>query len=47
VPNATLELITNATMLRYMTDVDFRGELPDVITRLQDLEAASGFLLIF
>ena len=42
--NATVDLITNATLLRYMNDVEFAYDLPDVVVRLQDLEADIEFV---
>ncbi|CAD5228856.1 unnamed protein product [Bursaphelenchus okinawaensis] len=44
VPNATLNLISNATFLRYMQDVDFNFDMPGVVARLQDLEADIEFV---
>ncbi|KAI1712156.1 carboxylesterase family domain-containing protein [Ditylenchus destructor] len=37
VSNSTIDLISNATFLRYMEDVDFKVyDMPGVVTRLQD-----------
>ncbi|KAI1724105.1 carboxylesterase family domain-containing protein [Ditylenchus destructor] len=45
VSNSTIDLISNATFLRYMEDVDFKVyDMPGVVTRLQDLEADIEFI---
>uniref|UniRef100_A0A915E1J9 Carboxylesterase type B domain-containing protein n=1 Tax=Ditylenchus dipsaci TaxID=166011 RepID=A0A915E1J9_9BILA len=44
VSNATVDLISNATFLRYMNDVDFHFDMPGVVIRLQDLEADIEFV---
>ena len=40
VSNSTINLISNATFLRYMQDVDFHFDMPGVVTRLQDVGGA-------
>jgi hypothetical protein len=37
-PNSTLELVTNATYLRYIDNADGRSELPFIVRRLQDVQ---------
>lgn len=37
ISNATINLISNATFLRYMQDVDFNYDMPGVVARLQDV----------
>ena len=33
--NSTIDLVANATFLRYMQDVEFGFDMPGVVTRLQ------------
>jgi hypothetical protein len=35
--NSTVDLVANATFLRYMQDVEFGYDMPGVVARLQDL----------
>ncbi|KAI6182002.1 Hydrolase [Aphelenchoides fujianensis] len=44
ITNATINLIANATFLRYMQDVDFFYDMPGVVSRLQDLESDIEFV---
>ena len=37
VTNNTIDLISNATFLRYMEDVDFSYSMPEVVKRLQNV----------
>lgn len=37
ISNATIDLISNASFLRYMQDVDFYYDMPGVVVRLQDV----------
>lgn len=42
--NSTIDLIANATFLRYMQDVEFGFDMPGVVARLQDLESDLEFV---
>ncbi|KAL3122269.1 hypothetical protein niasHT_000100 [Heterodera trifolii] len=42
--NSTVDLVANATFLRYMQDVDFAYDMPGVVARLQDLESDVEFV---
>ncbi|KAI6210836.1 Hydrolase [Aphelenchoides besseyi] len=44
ITNATINLISNATFLRYMQDVDFYFDMPGVVSRLQELESDIEFV---
>lgn len=35
--NSTIDLIANATFQRYMSDIDFTNEMPEVVYRLQNV----------
>uniref|UniRef100_A0A914BVG4 Carboxylesterase type B domain-containing protein n=1 Tax=Acrobeloides nanus TaxID=290746 RepID=A0A914BVG4_9BILA len=43
-PNSTIDLISNATYMRYMNDIDFSYEMPEVVYRLQSLESDVEFV---
>jgi hypothetical protein len=47
VSNATINLISNATFLRYMEDVDFNFDMPGVVARLQDVRNNRIFFISF
>uniref|UniRef100_A0A183CF31 COesterase domain-containing protein n=1 Tax=Globodera pallida TaxID=36090 RepID=A0A183CF31_GLOPA len=42
--NSTVDLVANATFLRYMQDVEFAYDMPGVVARLQDLESDVEFV---
>jgi hypothetical protein len=42
--NSTMDLVANATFLRYMRDVEFDYDMPAVVARLQDLESDVEFV---
>uniref|UniRef100_A0A914Y6W7 Carboxylesterase type B domain-containing protein n=1 Tax=Panagrolaimus superbus TaxID=310955 RepID=A0A914Y6W7_9BILA len=44
VGNATIELISNATFLRYLEDIHINYEMPEVVKKLQNLEADIEFV---
>lgn len=41
VANSTIDLVSNATFLRYMNDMDFHYDMPGVVSRLQDVSRSS------
>uniref|UniRef100_A0A7E4V895 COesterase domain-containing protein n=1 Tax=Panagrellus redivivus TaxID=6233 RepID=A0A7E4V895_PANRE len=44
VQNATIDLIANTTYLRYIDDVNINYEMPEIVQRLQNLEADIEFV---
>ncbi|KAF7639695.1 COesterase domain-containing protein [Meloidogyne graminicola] len=44
ISNSTIDLISNATFLRYIQDLEINYEMPTVVGRLQDLESDVEFV---
>lgn len=45
--NSTIDLISNATYMRYMNDIDFSYEMPEVVYRLQNVGFVERVLTVF